>query len=438
MLLTRGIDEWAVDRRRDGLDERNGPRKCGRSTRAARRTAGEVRDEASRTKERSLELTKSQKFFMETRLESGNGTRGIETSRVVPGLRRVLCTPGPIRSTLGLSYGLGKDVNAMDNWARDRWEGFLLYLLGALRKPWTGKDAAEREAFKTLERLIEQAGLVKASGKDGTRSITEKGFQFLLQRQSEQLWLLLQCCLMELAGKDEQVVAMLSLLLESSCLAPGAGGVLEQRKNEERKLLRLLSVLGLVMMETKNETLYIFTPMTALLCSGQPDKRQGSGGQGHRIVVETNFRLYAYTTSRLLVTILTMFCREVYRLPALFVGELNREAAKVAFRQGIKAMQIVSFLQRYESSGNVQSVLPDNVIQQLFAWEDELNRVRLEEAVLYTDFTSDGALFNSVARQAKELQQFLWKDAESMRAVVALPAHRQISEFIKQSNSRGR
>lgn len=307
-----------------------------------------------------------------------------------------------------------------------------------MKQPWKDEDGAEREAFKKMETLTEQAELVKISRKDGTPTVTEKGFQFLLQQQSEQLWLLLQCCLMDLAGKDEQVVTMLSLLLESSCLPPGAGGVLEQRKNEERKLLRVLSIMGLVMMENRKDTLYFFTPMTALLCSGQSVQQQGAGVQGHRIVVETNFRLYAYTSSSLLVTILTMFCREVYRLPALFVGELNREAAKMAFRQGIKASQVVSFLRRYESSGNLESVLPENVMQQLFAWEDELNRVRLQDAVLYQDFTTDGALYESVLRQANESQHFLWKDGGHMQVVVALPAHRQISEFIKQSSSRGK
>lgn len=371
-------------------------------------------------------------------MEPGSRKRGIVASNVVPGLRRVLCATGPLRSTLGLCLEWHQDIQNMDRWSKNRWESFLLYLLGAMKQPWKDEDGAEREAFKKMETLTEQAELVKISRKDGTPTVTEKGFQFLLQQQSEQLWLLLQCCLMDLAGKDEQVVTMLSLLLESSCLPPGAGGVLEQRKNEERKLLRVLSIMGLVMMENRKDTLYFFTPMTALLCSGQSVQQQGAGVQGHRIVVETNFRLYAYTSSSLLVTILTMFCREVYRLPALFVGELNREAAKMAFRQGIKASQVVSFLRRYESSGNLESVLPENVMQQLFAWEDELNRVRLQDAVLYQDFTTDGALYESVLRQANESQHFLWKDGGHMQVVVALPAHRQISEFIKQSSSRGK
>lgn len=44
------------------------------------------------------------------------------------------------------------------------------------------------------------------------------------------------------------------------------------------------------------------------------------------IVVESNFKVYAYTDSLLYRAILKLFMREDYRLPNLIVGMLTRES----------------------------------------------------------------------------------------------------------------
>ena len=55
------------------------------------------------------------------------------------------------------------------------------------------------------------------------------------------------------------------------------------------------------------------------------------------IVVESNFKVYAYTDSRLYQAILRLFIREDYRFPNLMVGMLTRESLNEAFRKKITA-----------------------------------------------------------------------------------------------------
>lgn len=55
------------------------------------------------------------------------------------------------------------------------------------------------------------------------------------------------------------------------------------------------------------------------------------------IIVESNFKVYAYTDSRLYQAILRLFMREDYRFPNLVVGMLTRESCNEAFRKKISA-----------------------------------------------------------------------------------------------------
>lgn len=51
------------------------------------------------------------------------------------------------------------------------------------------------------------------------------------------------------------------------------------------------------------------------------------------IIVESNFKVYAYTSSPLYQAILQLFMREDYRFPNLVVGMLTRESLKEAFKK---------------------------------------------------------------------------------------------------------
>lgn len=87
------------------------------------------------------------------------------------------------------------------------------------------------------------------------------------------------------------------------------------------------------------------------------------------IIVETNYRVrktaiyqkipvltkscsifrqvYAYTDSSLQVALLGLFTEMLYRFPNLVVGVMTRDSVRQAFRGGITAEQIISYLEQH-------------------------------------------------------------------------------------------
>ena len=65
------------------------------------------------------------------------------------------------------------------------------------------------------------------------------------------------------------------------------------------------------------------------------------------IIVESNFKVYAYPSSPLYQAILKLFMDENYRFQNLIVGMLTRSSLKEAFKKGITAAQIMGFLTKH-------------------------------------------------------------------------------------------
>ena len=55
------------------------------------------------------------------------------------------------------------------------------------------------------------------------------------------------------------------------------------------------------------------------------------------IMVENNFKVYAYTTSQLQVRLLGLFCRNIACLPNMVVGQISAVPVLKAMKRGIRA-----------------------------------------------------------------------------------------------------
>lgn len=135
-------------------------------------------------------------------------------------------------------------------------------------------------------------------------------------------------------------------------------------------------------------------------------KRQGF------IVIETNYRIYAYTgkkdlffTSHLMlylffvptesplqIALLTLFIELNYRFPKFIAGFITRDSVRAAFKFGITAKQITHYLTMHAHPnmhlGKRSTVIPSTIIDQIFLWEQERNRLTFSEGVLYSQFNS--------------------------------------------------
>uniref|UniRef100_A0A7S1LNI5 General transcription factor IIH subunit 4 n=1 Tax=Alexandrium catenella TaxID=2925 RepID=A0A7S1LNI5_ALECA len=149
------------------------------------------------------------------------------------------------------------------------------------------------------------------------------------------------------------------------------------------------------------------------------------------IIVESNFKVYAYTSSALHVCLLGLFCKMVTRLPNLYVGHLSAEPALRAMKQGIRVENIVRYLEaaahpralkRLEEGS---SVVPANVRGQLEVWESSRSRTKCSRAVLFEWETGelDADTFERLRKSAEEKGALLWsRCAAAARAQQQQPA----------------
>lgn len=133
-----------------------------------------------------------------------------------------------------------------------------------------------------------------------------------------------------------------------------------------------------------------------------PPAGGGPGAARGYILVETNYRVYAYTQTSLQVALLGLFTELLYRFPNLVVGVLTRESLRAALRGGITAAQVLRYLQQHAhprmlaaepgAQPGAPPGLPPTVVDQIKLWESERNRFTYTEGVVYNQFLSQVTL----------------------------------------------
>lgn len=68
--------------------------------------------------------------------------------------------------------------------------------------------------------------------------------------------------------------------------------------------------------------------------------------QGQCLIVETNYRVYAYTSSVLQVEVLKLLAEVRTKLPHMVIAHITRNSIRNALVQGISAAQIISYLEQ--------------------------------------------------------------------------------------------
>lgn len=158
------------------------------------------------------------------------------------------------------------------------------------------------------------------------------------------------------------------------------------------------------------------------MTSGNNNQEQGF------IVLETNYRIYAYTSNPLQIAVLNLFITFKSRFPNLVIGMITRESIKSALSNGITADQIVAYLSTHAhpQMRKQTPLLPPTVVDQIRLWELEKNRMKDEEGYLYEDFRTQ-ADYELVINYARQLGVVLWEGAPEIRKFfVTLEGHMTI------------
>ncbi|GMH18491.1 hypothetical protein Nepgr_020332 [Nepenthes gracilis] len=314
-------------------------------------------------------------------------------------------------------------LEELETYTHEQWECFLLQLISS-----TQAERLTNFSFAMMK--VFQRGLLSQREKEAPR-LTENGFQFLLMDTNAQLWYIIREYISNAEERGVDPVDLISFMLELSFHETGQAYNINTLTEVQIITVKDLANLGLVKLQQgRKDSWFIPTKLVTNLSVSLSDSTTRKQGF---VVVETNFRMYAYSSSKLHCEILRLFSRVEYQLPNLIVGAITKESLYSAFENGITAEQIISFLQQNAHPRVAERMpsVPENVMDQIRLWEADLNRVEMTPAHLYEEFPSKD-VFDSACDFARDYGGVLWEDSKTMRLVVKADIHNHIREYLRR------
>ncbi|KDR78688.1 hypothetical protein GALMADRAFT_244190 [Galerina marginata CBS 339.88] len=321
----------------------------------------------------------------------------------------------------------GIDLEALDGYALERWETILHYMVSA----GSANSPSQGVLF-----LLERSGLM-AKTHNSSLQITSAGFQFLLHSPHDQLWDLLLQYLHFSEERQMDLVEVLGFIFMLSTMELGREYSTENLSGTQKAMLEDLRDYGLIWQRKSSSRRFSPTRLSTTLTSSSPplptSTGTSSGPQEGFIILETNYRVYAYTDNPLQTAVLNLFVSLKYRFPNLVVGSITRDSVKKALMNGISADQIISYLvtHAHPQMRKNSPLLPVTVQDQIRLWELERNRLKSHEGYLYTAFASQ-ADYEFVLNYAKELEVVLWESPAKRCFFGSLEGHANIKGFIER------
>ncbi|XP_061764292.1 general transcription factor IIH subunit 4 isoform X2 [Nerophis ophidion] len=327
-----------------------------------------------------------------------------------------------------------RDIESLDRYAMERWEVILQFMVGS----------TTAAVSQDLAQLLTQAGLMKSEAGESP-FITSAGFQFLLLDTPSQLWYFTLQYLKTAQFRKMDLVEILSFLFQLSFSTLGRDYSVEGMSESLLTFLQHLREFGLVFQRKRKSRRYYPTRLAISLAAGVTSSSSslssncgsipGTGDAGF-IVVETNYRIYAYTSSELQIALVALFSEMLYRLPNVVVAHVTRESVQQAIANGITAQQIIHFLRTRAHPVMLKQtpVLPPTITDQIRLWELERDRLQFTEGVLYNQFLSQ-ADFEVLRDRAQGLDCLVWQDVTHRVMVVTPHGHSEVKRFWKQQKS---
>ncbi|GMF31849.1 unnamed protein product [Phytophthora fragariaefolia] len=346
----------------------------------------------------------------------------------------------------------------LERYARARWDSVLHYMVGS---------TAVQEPPQSVVDILLRTRLLQASGADSRAlHITDTGYEFMLKDIHVQMWIFMLEYIRTLDNtgtlKQEDILQFLfqisycqtgeyyavADLTETQRLLLGDfidfGLLFRKRPNSDRFYTTSLAVNLIFGGSTGQKRSHVsltssFAGVRAGLKSQVADPRQAPTADHTAqllVVVETNFKVYAYTTSTLHVAMLSVFVDIVARLPNLAIGFITRESLRSALIHGISAQQIYDFLMKHAhpKMRHNTPVIPENIADQIYLWERERNRVQFMEGILFDGFNTKED-FESVREYAKDLKVLTWSDPIHFRLSIATAGIDDVRHFIQSQLS---
>ncbi|PHH81379.1 hypothetical protein CDD82_906 [Ophiocordyceps australis] len=426
-----------------------------------------IRPEAKRQKDQVLSLLRGLHIIQISAPSKEKPQELYLTANFKTSLRLVI-TGGGSHNSFGVPSTLVVppeiDVPFLDRYARRKWDDILHFVVSSVGYKMAGADSSAGPNKSVRELLI--AGHLVDRRPSGAIGITQAGFTFLLQEANAQVWTLLLLWL-EAAGESStkgaaglETVDMLSFLFLLASLELGRAYDTTALTEQRRNMLPSLMDFGLIYIPQHKRSMFFPTRLATTLTSGgsgslrsisdgisaataaanNPSAAQagplgGPADQKGTVIVETNYRIYAYTQSTLQIAVLALFSKLNMRFPDMVAGRLTRASIRQAISYGITADQIIAYLaahahdQMHRTAALAsRPVLPPTVIDQIRLWQLENERMKTTSGFLFRDF-DDHKEFIDTARFAEEVGVLVWRSEKS--GMFFANKHEQIRDYLK-------
>ncbi|PSN67335.1 transcription factor Tfb2 [Corynespora cassiicola Philippines] len=301
-------------------------------------------------------------------------------------------------------------ISFLDEYARKQWESILFYMVGST----VGLAMADIDVAKGTKKLLSDGGYVHFS--HGKVQITSAGFAFVLKETNAQVWSLLVAYLRAASTLGMSEVDVLSFLFMLGSLELGQDYSTSTLSATQHQMLEDLADMGIVYRSSKNASTFYPTRLATTLTSdagalSTTNDPTPTAAQKGFIIVETNYRLYAYTNSLLQIAVLSLFCKLTTRFPNLVCGKLTKESVTRAVKHGITADQIISYLSvhAHPQMQKKNPPLPPTVTDQIQLWKKEDERMETEAGFLMKEFGTDRE-YRDTVEYAKSLGVLRWKN----------------------------
>lgn len=330
------------------------------------------------------------------------------------------------------------DIAFLDQYATKQWEGILHYMVQI------GTESVR--PGEGVVRLLQTSGLMEKTGLSSHPTITQAGFSFLLQDANAQIWTLLLQYLDMAEELRMDPVDVLHFLMMLGSLELGQDYSKETLTPTQKIMLEDLRDYGIVYSRKTTSQRFYPTRLATSLTSETSSLRSAAAGFNHAlskasgdgndgfVVIETNYRIYAYTDSPLQIAVLRLFSKLTSRYPNMVSGRVSRHSIRAAIKQGITSDQIISYLtsHAHPQLRKNNPILPPTVVDQIRLWQIEGERMKTTNGYLLKDFVSTSE-YEAVAKYAGELGVLVWRN--DTKRCFFVTRHEQVGEYMRRRSA---
>lgn len=350
----------------------------------------------------------------------------------------------------------------LERYTQTQWDAVLHYLVGTPNLQVQPNPAVTHFLLQT--NLMQADPDYKGSDPDDSPLvITQKGYDFMLQDNAQQVWHFVVQYLQSIESHEKAQALKREALLVLICLSFARFGECYSAASlskDGRVIMKDLALFGLLYVKRVGKTSIFYPTRIAMQLVGNDGgggaSSTGGGGMwswsskaleaalahplpgdsSHlAIIAQTNFQLCAYTTSELHVSMLGLFCdvHTIRRLPNGVFMSITRDSIKAAFALGIQAQQILRFLEKHahpKLRTGTTSPVPPNIVDQIFLWDRERHRVTWNEVFMHQCMLLGE--FQAVKRYCLDLHAHAWSSEGRNQLFIKYEQAERVQTFVRQ------